>query len=65
MSGRKHSLTVTVMSKQAGILVRLRREFRKGLGEAICALKPERQKANLETIWAKETLGKGSGAERP
>jgi hypothetical protein len=51
------------MSKQTGILVRLQREFRKGLGEAICALKPERQRANLETIWAKKILGKGSGAE--
>lgn len=54
---------MTTMSKQAGVLVRLRREFRKGLGEAIRALKPERQGAKLATIWAKKTLGKGSGAE--
>lgn len=59
--GRKYK--VTVMSKQAGILVRMRKEFQKGLGEAICALKPERLRAKLATIWAKKTLAKRSGAE--
>lgn len=54
---------MTVMYKQAGVLGRLQSEFRKGLSEAICALKPEGQRANLATIWAKKTLGKGSGAE--
>lgn len=63
-SGRKiQPSKMTEMCKQAGILVRLWREFRKGLSEAICALKPEGQRTNLATIWAKKTLGKGSGAE--
>lgn len=57
---------VTVMFKQAGILVSLQREFREGLSEAICALKPERQRASLVTIWGKNILEGGErGVGRP